>query len=284
MSEERIVYVNGNYVPESEATVSVFDRGFLFADAVYEVTAVVGGKLIDFDGHVTRLKRSVAELSMPAEVDEAKLRGIHEELVSRNDIDEGLVYLQLTRGAADRDFLYPDTSTTPTLVLFTQKKAVVENPAAERGMAVVSLPDLRWDRRDIKTVQLLYPSMAKMEAKAQGADDAWLVEDGMVTEATSANAYIVTGDGTIVTRGLSNAILHGITRRAVLALAEEAGLKVEERGFTIDEAKAAREAFVTSASAFVMPVVSIDGAKIGDGSVGPLARRLRGIYLEALAA
>ena len=277
----RIVYVNGDYLPEEDAKISVFDRGFLFADGVYEVTSVLGGKLIDFDGHAVRLERSLSELEMRSPVDKAELLEIHRQLVARNDIDEGLVYLQITRGAAaDRDFVYPAEDTPPTIVLFTQSKpGLASSPAAEVGIKVISIEDQRWGRRDIKTVQLLYPSMGKMMAKAAGADDAWMVEDGSVTEGTSNNAYIVK-DGVIITRQLSNDILHGITRAAVLRFAAEAQMKVEERPFTVDEAKAADEAFVTSASTFVMPVVEMDGAAIGSGAPGPVARRLREIYLE----
>jgi len=275
----RIVYVNGDYVPEEEAKISVFDRGFLFADAVYEVTTVLDGKLIDFEGHAKRLERSLNELDMPAPVTMDELLEIHRELVARNEIDEGLVYLQVTRGAADRDFAYPENA-KPSLVLFTQVKSVANAPAAEQGIRVVSIPDARWGRRDIKTVQLLYPSMGKMMAKQAGADDAWMVEEGEVTEGTSNNAYIVTQDGTIVTRHLGTEILHGITRAAVLRFAREAQMKVEERPFTIEEAKAAKEAFITSASSFVMPVVEIDGAKIGDGAPGDISKRLREIYIE----
>ncbi|WP_299647834.1 D-amino-acid transaminase [uncultured Jannaschia sp.] len=275
----RIVYVNGDYVPEDEAKVSVFDRGFLFADGVYEVTSVLGGKLIDFPGHAARLRRSLGELEMESPVTEEALLAIHRELVSRNGIEDGLVYLQVTRGAADRDFAYP-AEPKPTLVLFTQSKpGMADAPMARAGLSVISIPDRRWGRRDIKTVQLLYPSMGKMMAKAEGADDAWMVEDGAVTEGTSNNAYIVR-DGVIVTRQLGEEILHGITRKAVLALAREAQMKVEERPFTIEEAQAADEAFVTSASTFVMPVVRIDGATVGTGEPGPVAARLREIYLE----
>lgn len=278
----RTVYVNGEYLPETEATVSIFDRGFLMADGVYEVTSVLDGKLIDFDGHLARLERSLSELDMkkPAAFDD--LLAIHRELIRVNGIGDGLVYLQVTRGSdGDRDFVFPDAETTePTLVLFTQSKpGLAENPAAKAGIKVIGIDDLRWGRRDIKTVQLLYPSMGKMMARAAGADDAWMVEDGHVTEGTSNNAYIVRGN-TIVTRHLSNDILHGITRAAVLRFAREAQMKVEERAFTMDEAKAADEAFVTSASAFVMPVVSIDGVALGDGVPGPVATRLREIYLE----
>ncbi len=274
----RIVYVNGDFVPETAARVSVFDRGFLMSDAVYEVTAVLDGKLVDFDGHVKRLDRSLGELGMENPLDASSLLDIQRELVRLNRLDEGLVYLQVTRGVADRDFAYPDDA-TPTVVLFTQVKPLVESAQARTGIRVVFVDDLRWGRRDIKTVQLLYPSMAKMEAKSRGADDAWLVQDGLVTEGTSNNAYIVT-DGTIITRDLSNDILHGITRAAVLRYARERQLRIEERAFTPDEARGADEAFITAASTFVMPVVSVDGVKIGNGQPGPVARRLREIYLE----
>ena len=278
----RTVYVNGDYLPEEDAKVSIFDRGFLMADGVYEVTSVLGGKLIDFDGHAVRLERSLSELDMVNPTTKEELLEIHRELVSRNGIDEGLVYLQITRGApGDRDFVFPDPETTaPTIVLFTQNKpGLADSPAAKKGMKVISIEDIRWGRRDIKTVQLLYPSMGKMMAKKAGADDAWMVEDGFVTEGTSNNAYIVTGNK-IVTRALSTDILHGITRAAVLRCAREAQMEVEERNFTVEEAKAADEAFITSASSFVMPVVEIDGAALGDGKPGRVATRLREIYLD----
>ncbi|MEM9250471.1 MAG: D-amino-acid transaminase [Pseudomonadota bacterium] len=274
----RIVYVNGAYVPEEEAKISVFDRGFLFADAVYEVTSVIDGKLIDFDGHAKRLWRSLGELEMDAPVTEDELLDIHRELLERNALENGLVYLQVTRGSADRDFVFPEAA-APTLVLFTQAKDVVESAAAKTGMRVISIPDRRWGRRDIKTVQLLYPSMGKMMAKKAGADDAWMIEDGAITEGTSNNAYIVKG-GKIITRHLGEEILHGITRAAVLAFAREAQMQVEERPFTLEEAQAADEAFITSASSFVTPVIEIDGVAVGDGAPGPVAQRLREIYLE----
>jgi D-alanine transaminase len=248
------------------------------ADGVYEVTTVLDGKLIDFDGHATRLARSLSELEMKEPVTKEELLAIHRKLVEENGVDEGLVYLQVTRGAADRDFAYP-TDAEPTLVLFTQEKNAVNSPAAKDGISVISIPDIRWGRRDIKTVQLLYPSMGKMAAKAAGADDAWMVEDGFVTEGTSNNAYIVK-DGVIITRNLSTHILHGITRAAVLRFAEVAQMKIEERPFTIEEAQNADEAFVTSATSFVQPVVKIDDKAVGTGIVGPVASRLREIYLE----
>ena len=278
----RIVYVNGQYVPDEDAKVSIFDRGFLMADGVYEVTSVLGGKLIDFEGHAVRLARSLSELGMENPISKEDLLQVHRELVSRNGVEEGMVYLQITRGAPDdRDFVFPDPETTPpTVVLFTQNKpGLANNPAAKKGIKVISIEDIRWGRRDIKTVQLLYPSMGKMMAKKAGADDAWMVQDGHVTEGTSNNAYIVKGHQ-IITRGLSNDILHGITRAAVLRCAEEAQMEVVERSFSIAEAQEADEAFITSASTFVMPVVAIDERKLGSGNPGPVAARLREIYLE----
>ena len=279
----RIVYVNGTYLHEAEAMVSVFDRGFLMADGVYEVTSVLGGKLIDFDGHCVRLARSLSELEMTNPHDDADWLAIHRDLVAVNAIDDGMVYLQVTRGnPGDRDFAYPVPEVPPTVVLFTQSKpGLADNPAAKVGWKVISIPDLRWDRRDIKTVQLLYPSMGKMAAKKAGVDDSWFVQDGFVTEGTSNNAYIVKGSR-IITRPLSADILHGITRVAVLRFAAEAQMEVEERAFTIAEAQSADEAFVTSASAFVMPVVQIDGVAVGTGKPGGVVARLREIYLDEM--
>lgn len=278
----RTVYLNGAYVPEEDAKISIFDRGFLMADGVYEVTSVIDGKLIDFDGHTARLDRSLRELDMENPISRDDLLEAHRELVRLNAINEGLVYLQITRGAPnDRDFVFPDPDETPqTIVMFTQNKpGLAENPTAKKGIKIISIEDIRWGRRDIKTVQLLYPSMGKMMAKKQGADDAWMVEDGAVTEGTSNNAYIVK-EGKIITRALSNDILHGITRAAVLRFAQEAQMEVIERDFTIAESQEADEAFITSASTFVMPVVEIDSQPLGTGAPGPLVTRLREIYLE----
>ncbi len=278
----RTVYVNGDYLPEGEARISIFDRGFLMADGVYEVTTVIDSKLIDFDGHFTRLQRSLDELGIENPMDREAWLEVHRQLVAQNEVDQGMIYLQVTRGApGDRDFVFPDPETTkPTVVLFTQSNpALVDSPKAKKGIKVITIDDLRWGRRDIKTVQLLYPSMGKMMAIKQGADDAWMVQDGEITEGTSNNAYIIK-DGRIITRALSNDILHGITRAAVLRFAREAQMPVEERSFTVEEAKSADEAFVTSASTFVMPVVEIDGAKLGAGTPGPLALRLREIYID----
>ncbi len=278
----RIVYVNGVYLPEGEAKVSVFDRGFLFADGVYEVTSVLDSRLVDFDGHTARLARSLGELEMESPVSDEELLEIHRQLIERNQVIDGLVYMQITRGAApDRDFAFPDPQEVPsTIVLFTQSRpGLAEATQAKTGIKVISVPDMRWKRRDIKTVQLLYPSMGKMLAKKQGCDDAWMTEDGFVTEGTSNNAYIVK-DSRIITRDLSNAILHGITRAAVLRFAREAQMEIVERPFTIEEAQAADEAFITSASTFVTPVVEIDGITVGNGKPGPAGGRLREIYVN----
>jgi D-alanine transaminase len=280
----RTVYLNGTYLPEEDAKISIFDRGFLMADGVYEVTSVLDGKLIDFEGHVIRLARSLAELDMASPISDDDLATMFHELVRLNDIDQGMIYLQITRGnPGDRSFVFPDPATTPsTIVAFTQDVPnLADAPAAKIGFKVISIPDIRWGRRDIKTTQLLYPSMGKMMAKKAGCDDSWFVEDGVVTEGTSNNAYIVVGNR-IITRHLSHDILHGITRASVLRFAEEAQMVVEERPFTIAEAQAANEAFSTAASIFVMPVVEIDGAAVGNGQPGPVATRLREIYLDEM--
>lgn len=280
----RIVYVNGDYLPEAEARVSIFDRGFLMADAVYEVTSVLDGKLIDFQGHIQRLARSMAELEMTCPMDADALLAMHRELVVRNGIDQGMVYLQVTRGnPGDRSFLFPPPDLPGTVVAFTQDVPnLADAPAAKTGFKIITLPDLRWGRVDIKTVQLLYPSIGKTAAKKAGADDSWFTDEaGQVTEGTSNNAYIVKGNR-IITRALGTDILHGITRAAVLRFAAEAQFVIEERPFTPDEALAADEAFSTAASIFVMPVVEIDGKPVGTGKPGPVAARLREIYLEEM--
>ena len=272
--------MNGEYVAEEDAKISIFDRAFLMADGVYEVTSVIDRKICEFDGHMARLHRSLSELKMKPACTDDELLAIHRELVERNDLDNGMIYLQITRGSAgDRDFVWPGDDVPSSIVLFTQDKDLVNAPTAKTGLKVISIEDQRWARRDIKTVQLLFPSMAKMEAKAQGKDDAWLTEDGLVNEGTSNNAYIVK-DGAIITRHLSNDILHGITRASVLRYAKEAQMKVEERSFSIAEAQGADEAFCTAASAFVTPVVEIDGVPLGGGVPGQVAPRLREIYLE----
>lgn len=275
----RTFYVNGDFVAEENAVISVLDRGFLFADAVYEVSSVLNGKLIDNNAHLKRLHRSLSELSMAAPCSDADMLAAQRKLLTLNDLKEGLLYLQVSRGLADRDFAYP-ANPKSSLVMFTQAKQLVDSPMAEKGLHVISIPDLRWKRRDIKTVGLLAPSMGKQAALDAGVHDAWMVEDGLVTEGTSNNAYIVTPDRTIQTRHLGSEILSGITRRAVLKFAQDQGYTVLEQPFTIEQARQAREAFITSASSFVMPVVNIDGVVIGDGTPGPVSKLLRQVYVS----
>ena len=278
----RTVYLNGSFIPENEAKISIFDRGFLMSDGVYEVTSVIERKLIDFEGHFHRLERSLSELDMTTPLTKEGLLSIHRRLIDKNSVNNGLIYLQITRGSAgDRAFVFPDPETTPqTVVMFSQNKEnLLDSPSAISGIKIISIEDQRWGRRDIKTTQLLYPSIGKMMAKKVNADDAWMVQDGYVTEGTSNNAYIIK-NGKIITRAKSNDILHGITRAAVLRFAEEAQMEIEERNFSISEARDAEEAFITSASSFVTPVVNIDGQNIANGSPGPMTQRLREIYLD----
>jgi D-alanine transaminase len=274
----RIVFVNGAYLPEDQGKVSIFDRGFLFADGVYEVTPVVHSKLVDYDAHNERLDRSLGELKMAWPCSKDELREMHEELVRRNALQEGIIYMQVTRGAADRQFNFPQNAQS-SLVAFTQVMTLVDNPNARTGVKVITTPDIRWLRRDIKSVMLLAPVLGKQEAVEKGAAEAWMVEDGKITEGTSSNAYIVAGNR-VITRPLSNRILAGCTRRALFRLAQEHGIVIEERLFTPDEAYAADEAFLTSASQFVMPITEIDGHRIGGGQPGPVARKLRELFLE----
>ena len=275
----RIVYVNGEYVPESEARISIFDRGVLFADAVYEVCGILDAKLIDTEAHFARLRRSLREIGLELPLPNEGVLAIMRELVARNGLREGMVYLQVSRGVAERDFI-PPTDVEPGVFAFTQERPLLDSPAAKSGIRVVTMPDIRWGRRDIKTVALLASSLSKRDAKEAGADDAWLLEDGFITEGTASNAWIVTTDGRIITRPLSNAILAGCTRAAVLQLAEEAGLAVEERRFTPEEARESAEAFITGASALVTGVIAIDGRVLSNGAPGPLTCRLREIYLD----
>ena len=275
----RIVYINGEYVPENEAKVSIMDRGYLFADGVYEVSAVINGKMVDNDRHLLRLERSLGELDMKSPLPVDEIEKIQIELIERNGLQEGIIYLQITRGVAERDFLWPE-DISPTLTMFTQEKKLLQPPLAGKGASIITVPDIRWQRRDIKSVALLAQAMAKHAARKAGADDAWMVDSGYVTEGTSTNAFIVTMDGTLVTRDLTNKILHGVTRRAVLRLAEEAQLPIEERPFKPEEAYDAVEAFATGSSFFVLPVVEIDGHVLSTRDPGPLTNRLRELYIE----
>ena len=280
---ERTAWLNGEYVPLSQAKVSAQDRGFLFADGIYEFTAVLDGRLVDSGAHLARFAQSAAGLDLALPISAIEIEAIQRELIARNRLDQGGVYFQLTGGPAERDFLAP--STEPTLFMFTQARDVLDRPTAQTGIAVKTIPDPRWARRDIKSIMLLGQVLAKREAAAAGAQEAWLVDTaGFITEGASSSALIVTPEGTLVTRPNSRAILPGCTRKAVLAIAERDGIRVEERLFSLAEARGAREAILTSASNFVLPVVTIDGEPVGDGKPGPIAKRLRELYIEAARA
>lgn len=278
-------WLNGVFIAADEARISPFDRGFLFADGVYEVSAVYNGRLIDMERHLDRLERSLRELKFGTMPDRRELEEVHRKLVEANGIDEGYVYLQVTRGAyGARDFIAPDAPRL-TIFMFAEKRALIDTPAARNGSKVVALPDIRWARRDIKSVGLLAQAMAKTEAKARGADDAWLVApDGHVTEGASSNAWIVTRNGEIITRALSNAILAGVTRHALFDALGQRGVKIVERSFTLEEAKEAAEAFTTAATGLVTPVVAIDGVALSDGKPGPVTRRVQKLYFTAIGA
>lgn len=278
----RIVYLNGAYVPENEAKVSIFDRGLQFADSVYEVWGVLDGRIIDWDNHIARLKRSLGELRIPPPMSDDEIQAMVRELAKRAGLELGLVYLQVTRGVAERDFVIDETL-APTVFAFAQHKAASETALLETGATMASVEDLRWARRDIKSTGLLAQSLAKTEAKRAGAYEALLVKDGFVTEGGATSFYFIKGE-TIVTRPLSRDILPGCTRISVLRLAREHDLSVEERVFTLDEAKAADGAFLTGASTFVLPIIRIDDATLGDGRPHPLTRRLLDIYLQEARA
>lgn len=276
----RQIYVNGAYVPEAEAVIPVMDRGFLFGDAIYEVTAMIGGRMIDNDLHLARFERSLNELGVPMPLPVAGIIEVQRELVARNGLTDGTIYLQVSRGTAERNFLPPE-GLKPNFIAFTQAKKLLDTPAQRNGIKVALMHDPRWDRRDIKTVMLLGQVLAKQAAHAQGFDDVWLFEDGCITEGASSTAFIVTPRGTLVTRPNSHTSLPGCTRRAVLRLIAARGMAFEERPFTVAEAQGAAEAFLTSASNLVLPVVQIGETRIGAGSPGPITRHLQQLYLEA---
>lgn len=275
-----IVYVNGSYVPADEAHISVFDRGFLFGDGIYEVVPVVNGKLIDREYFLERMGYSLGAIQLAWPCSTEALLQIMSTLVTRNGITEGSIYLQVTRGIAERDFPFP-AGVAPTLVVWGTRRPILAHPQAESGVAVITVPELRWQRRDIKSLNLLAQCLAKQAAREAGAFEAWMVEGGLVTEGGSSSAFIVT-NGRIVTRPLSNAILPGIRRRVILETVRQNHLDIEERAFTVTEALAADEAFLSSATTLVLPVTSIDGQAIGDGRPGPVTRKVRSLYLELI--
>lgn len=283
----KFAWLDGVFVKAEEARVSPFDRGFLFSDGVYEVTAVYGGRPIDMERHLDRLERSLRELEYGAAPDRGELEAMHRGIVERNALEEGYIYLQVTRGGYGvRDFAAPDPDAVRlTVFAFAEHKQLLDTPGHEHGVRVIAVPDLRWARRDIKSIGLLAPAMAKTQAKREGKDDAWLVDaEGFVTEGASANAWIVTAEGDVVTRALSSNILAGITRQAIFDLVTQTGGRIVERNFTLEEAKGAAEAFSTSATALVMPVVELDGATIGSGAPGPVTRKMQALYRRAIGA
>ena len=275
----RIAYVNGRYAPHGEARVHIEDRGYQFADGVYEVIAVVGGRLVDGEPHLDRLERSLAELEIAMPMARGPLRVVMDETLRRNGVRDGMVYLQVSRGVARRDHPFP-RGVRPALVVTARRSVFPLDPDAVTGAKVVTAPDIRWGRCDIKSISLLPNVLAKQQAIEAGAYETWMFDgDGHVTEGSATNAWILSRDGRVVTRPLSTAILGGITRQTLLRLARDAGVDVEERSFSVDEAKGAREAFITSTTNLLKPVTQIDDAVIGNGEPGETSRRLLGLYL-----
>ena len=279
----RIAYVDGQYLPHRQAAVHIEDRGFQFADGIYEVLAVVGGRLVDEELHLTRLHRSLDELRIAAPMADPPLRLVMREVVRRNGVDTGIIYLQITRGAAPREHAFPKAA-RPTLVITSRRTRPPDPRLGEEGIAVITIPDIRWRRCDIKSVSLLPNVLGKQQARDAGAYEAWQVAaDDTITEGTSTNAWIVTSDGAVVTRAADHAILNGVTRLAVLDIIAREGYRFEQRPFTVAEAKAAREAFLTSTTADLLPVARIDGMPVAEGKPGPLSRKLRAAYLAHAA-
>ena len=279
----RIVYLNGKYYKESEAKISIFDRGLLFADSVYEVTAVIDNKLIDFPAHIERLENSLNELEIKNIFSYDLLLKMHKELVNKNKFSnkEGLIYMQVSRGTIERDFLIKDKDVTPNIFAFTQEKKLTDVNYKTNGLEIITRNDLRWQRKDIKTTQLLFATLIKTEAHKLGADDAWLIDgDGFVNEGTSNNAYIIDKNNNIITRNLSNKLLPGITRKTIIEVAKKLKLSIEERPFTVKEVLESNEAFISSASTLIAPVTKIDKNNIGKGQMGPITEILRETYIK----
>jgi len=279
----RQVYINGEFKKEDEAKVSVFDRGLLFSDSLYEVTTVINGKLIDFNNHMKRLDRSMTELKFKKLLNHEDILAFHRKLIELNNLKEGMIYLQVTRGVADRSFDMPKDEIKPTVLAFTQEKIIIDSESAKNGIKVMTLDDMRWKRCDIKTTQLLYASMAKTEATEKGFDDAWMIRQGYITEGSSSNAWIIKGK-IIMTRHSDNLILSGITRDAIFKCAKDLGYEVVTKNISLQDAQSAHEAFITSATACVMPVVKINTNQIGDGKPGKFVTALRAEYIKQAIA
>jgi D-alanine transaminase len=279
----RQVYINGEFKKEDEAKVSVFDRGLLFSDSLYEVTTVIDGKLIDFNNHMKRLDRSMTELKFKKLLNHEDILVFHRKLIELNNLKEGMIYLQVTRGVADRSFDMPKNEIKPTVLAFTQEKKIIDSESAKNGIKVMTLEDMRWKRCDIKTTQLLYASMAKTEATEKGFDDAWMIRQGYITEGSSSNAWIIKGK-IIMTRHSDNLILSGITRDAIFKCAKDLGYEVVTKNISLQDAQSAHEAFITSATACVMPVVKINTNQIGEGKPGKFVTALRAEYIKQAIA
>ncbi len=275
----RIVYLNGHFSDEKDAKISIFDRSFLFSDSVYEVTTVLDGKMIDFDNHMKRLDRSMSELKFPKMLNHDSIKKFHKDLIVKNELKEGIIYLHVSRGIADRSFNFPPKNIDLTVAAFTQEKKLLKNDEVANGIRVMTVEDKRWKRCDIKTTQLLYPSFAKAQASEKGFDDAWMLRDGYISEGTSNNAWIIKS-GNILTREADELILNGITRQSVINCAKLLGYKISYKGFTLDDAITADEAFITSATTFVTPVVNINGKQIKDGKPGKFTGQLREEYIK----
>ena len=275
----RQVYINGEFKKEDEAKVSIFDRGLLFSDSVYEVTSVINSKLIDFKYHVERLDRSMNELKFKTLIDHDEILAFHRKLIELNNLKEGMIYTQVTRGVVDRSFDMPKQAIKPTVLAFTQEKKILESDSAKNGIKVMTLEDMRWKRNDIKTTQLLYASMAKSEATAKGFDDAWMLRQGYVTEGSSNNVWIIRSKN-IMTKQSDNLILSGITRAVVLECAKKLDYEVITKNFTKVDAESADEAFMTSATGLITPVIKINSSQIGDGKPGNFTKSLRAEYIK----
>ena len=279
----RIAYVDGVYRPHNEAAVHIEDRGYQFADGVYEVVAVRGGKLVDEALHLVRLRRSLAELCIEGALADAPLKVVLREVIRRNGVVNGIVYLQITRGIAPRDHAFPKAA-RPVVVVTARRSRPANPKVAEEGIGVITIPDIRWQRCDIKTISLVGNVLGKQQAREAGAYEAWMVDgEGRITEGTSTNAWIITADNRVVTRGTENAILNGVTRQALIEIIRREGCSFEERPFTVAEAKSAREAFLTSTTSDVTPVVMIDGQPVANGAPGLLTLKLRADYLAHIA-